>query len=132
MARSTTIACILVFTIIGLWLAGLYATTYGWRVTGSYSSVASLEREYTDPSKVKQAAGAIEDVAMENGFVLNRPPIRLGMIDLNYYRDGDGIEIHIISIGKPNLLQVYVYDKLRKGTWEEIKKKLEAAMQSIP
>jgi hypothetical protein len=31
----------------------------------------------------------------------------------------------ITTTGKPNVLEVYVYDRLRKGTWQD---KVEAAM----
>ena len=34
-------------------------------------------------------------------------------------------------ISEPNVLKVYVYDRLRRGTWEEIKNKVESAMNSI-
>lgn len=89
-----------------------------------------MRHDYGEPAKMRQAIRAIEDVVAEHGFVLNVPPVRLGRTELSYLRIVDDVEILITSIGKPNVLEVLVYDRLRKRTWQDIKEKVEAAMAS--
>lgn len=128
---STIKACTVLLVALGLWCTCSSREAIAWPNTDSYSPVAKMQHEYKDPSTLRQAVRAIEDMATANNFVLNHPPVRLDFIDLNYLRLVDGVEILINSIGKPTVLEVYIYDRLRKGTWPEIKDKVEAAMQRM-
>jgi len=129
MIKSAIPACaVILLAVLTFWPA---RDAVAWPNRGSYSPVATVRQEYSDPSKVRQAMRAVEDVAAGSGFVLSEPPSREDYISLNYLRTPDGVEILIASIGEPNVLKVYVYDRLRRGTWEEIKNKVESAMNSI-
>src|SRR4051794_29571742 len=124
-------ACTVLFAALVSWCACGPSDAIAWPNRDSYSPVATMRHEYSDPSKRMQAVRAIEQVVTENNFVLNHPPSRIGPIELNFLRSLDGVEILVTSIGEPNVLQVYVYDRLRKETWQEMKDKVEAAMNGF-
>ena len=127
MERSTIIASIVVAAMLGLgvilWLAPLFAT-----VRSSESPVATMKHTYSDVSKVRPAVREIAQVMTENRFVLNRPPVTRELIQLSYFREIDGVEVLIEVIGEPTVLEIYIYDKHRKGTWPAIKDKIEVEM----
>lgn len=130
MIKGAIQACaVVLLAVLALWST---RHAIAWPDRGSYSPVATVRQEYSDPSKVRRAMRAVEDIAAGSGFVLNEPPSRVDYISLSYLRTADGVEILITSIGEPNVLKIYVYDRLRKGTWPGIKEKIEAALQGIP
>jgi hypothetical protein len=124
-------ACSVLLVALGFWCTCSSRGAIAWPNSDSYSPVAKIRSEYKDPSTLQRAVRAIEDVAVANNFNLNHPPVRLGLIHLNYLREVDGVEIMIDAIGKPTVLEVYIYDRLRKGTWQEMKDKVEAEMNRV-
>ena len=131
-------ACALLLAVLGLWGGSVSRDAIAWPNRDSYSPVAKVQREYSDPSKVRQGVRAIQDVAAENNFFLsgglNNPHLMdgRGFIELSYLRGVDGVEMILTTIHKAKVLEVYFYDRLRKGTWQEMKDKVEAAINRSP
>jgi hypothetical protein len=80
---------------------------------------------------------AIQDLVTENGFFLSggvaAPQVIDGweLVDLTFMHHENGTEVIISTARKANALDVFIYDRLHKGAWPEIKGKVEATMQRI-
>lgn len=137
MLKDSTKACILVLVLAGLWgAAELWAEVAG-PPRGYVNLVAAMHPEYANPRVHQRAAREIEDLVKQNGFflsgvlTLSQVIDEREMVDLKFSHPEHGTEILISTIRKPNVLDVYVFDRLRKGAWPDIKDKIEAAMQRI-
>ena len=131
---KNTLKAVSFVAAVGLWSA-FASVAAAWPNQDSDSPVARIEQTYTDINKKRRVALAVKDLITANGFSLiggfGGPwVVDDSVIYLEYTRASDGIEIAIDTTKNANTLEVYFYDRVKKGTWREIKEKVEALIRT--